>query len=106
LRSGHVGLVTTIVLLGFLVVAGLPPIMRLLLFLPAAVGAAGYLQAWLRFCAGFGALGVFNFNAVGLTEPVLDAEARGRDRRKATLIGLASVVIGAAVAVAALLLPL
>jgi hypothetical protein len=106
LRTGHVGAVATIVLLIVLVVTGLPPILRLLLFLPAAVSAAGYLQAWLKFCARFGAVGVFNFDAVGMTEPVIDEAARRRDRRTARMIGLGSFLIGLAVAAGALLLPL
>ena len=42
-----------------------------------------YLQAWLRFCAGFGARGVFNFADLGRTDPVVDPEARARDRAMA-----------------------
>src|SRR5690349_16910805 len=60
-RSGHVGIVAALVLLVVLVAIGAPPIARLLIALPVAVGASGYLQAWLKFCAGFGAAGVFNF---------------------------------------------
>jgi hypothetical protein len=37
---------------------------------------------------------------------VVDAEARRRDRRRANQIGLASVLVGVAVALAAFLLPL
>jgi hypothetical protein len=40
------------------------------------------------------------------TTPREDAEARRRDRARATQIGLASVAIGAAVGIAAVLLPL
>jgi ferric-dicitrate binding protein FerR (iron transport regulator) len=105
-RAGHLGLVATVLVLATLVALGVPPIVRLVLLLPAAVATSGYLQAWLKFCAGFGSLGVFNFDTVGVTQPVLDDEARKRDRRRARQIGLASLVIGVAVAVAAVLLPL
>ena len=105
-RAGHVGLGATIVLAVGLAAVGAPPLLRLIVAVPAAVAASGYLQAWLRFCAGFGSRGVFNFGSLGRTESVEDAEARRRDRARATRIGLASIAIGLVVAVAAMLLPL
>jgi hypothetical protein len=104
--AGHVGLAATVILFGVLVAIGAPHAVRLVLALPAAAAASGYLQAWLKFCAGFGSRGIFNFGQVGRTEQVPDPDARGRDRRRARQIGLASLAIGVAVAVAAVLLPL
>jgi hypothetical protein len=104
-RAGHIGLLATVVLLALLVAIGAPPIARLVVGLPAAGSAAGYLQAWLRFCAAFGSRGVFNFGRVGQVVPVEKGDARARDRAKAYEIGLASFGIGVAVAVAAALLP-
>jgi hypothetical protein len=43
---------------------------------------------------------------VDATVQVADAEARRRDRARATRIGLASLAIGAAIGIAAVLLPL
>jgi hypothetical protein len=105
-RSGHVGAVATFVLLAILEAIGAPPLARLVLVIPAAGSAAGYLQAWLKFCAGFGSRGVFNFGAVGETQDLVDDDARRRDRSRAVRVGLASVAIGAAVAIVAVLLPL
>jgi hypothetical protein len=79
---------------------------RLLVFLPAAGAASGYLQAIFRFCAGFGSRGVFNFGEVGRTEAVVGAGARARDRAMAARIGVASAVVGVVVAIAAVLLPI
>jgi hypothetical protein len=104
--AGHVGLIATVILLAVLVAIGAPLPARLLVALPAAGAASGYLQAWLKFCAGFGSRGIFNFGAVGQTEQVPDAEARSSDRARARQIGLASLAIGVAVGVAAILLPL
>jgi hypothetical protein len=104
-RSGHTGVIATVVLLAVLIAVHAPTPLRLLAFFPAAVAAAGYLQAWLRFCAGFGWLGVLNFGDVGTTEQVGFSEDRARDRAKAIRIGLASAAIGAVVAIAAVLLP-
>src|SRR6187455_570385 len=75
-RAGHTGVVAAIALLAILVVVGAPPIARLLIALPVAVGASGYLQAWLKFCAGFGSAGIYNFGEHGSTQQVVDAEAR------------------------------
>ena len=102
-RSGHVGMIATGALFALLVAVDAPPAAHLLLAAPATIAAAGYLQAWLRFCAGFGALGVFNLGEVGPTEAVADAGARARDRLRALQIGLASLGIGLAVAVTAFL---
>src|SRR4029077_10511322 len=62
-RSGYVGTAATIGLLVALVAIGAPPLTRLIIALPAAIAASGFIQARLRFCAGFGALGVYNFDA-------------------------------------------
>lgn len=105
-RAGHVGVIATIGLLAVLLLLDAPPAARLLLTIPAAVAASGYLQAWLRFCAGFGSRGIMNFGALGDSETVADPEARARDRRRARQIGLASLVVGVVVGVVAAIAPL
>ena len=104
-RAGHVGVIATVVLFVVLVAIGAPPIARLLVALPAAVAASGYLQAWLRFCAGFGSRGVFNFGDVGTTEQVGDADARRRDRARATPDRRRGLLIGRRSGIVAVLLP-
>jgi hypothetical protein len=103
--AGHGGIIATIVLLGVLMWTDAPVLARLLLFLPVAGAASGYLQAAFRFCANYGWRGVFNFGEAGhhRTTPVTDPDAVRADRRKAALIGLASGAIGLAVALLALL---
>ena len=105
-RSGHIGLIAAVVLFAVLVAVGAPPLFRLLLVIPVAVSASGYLQAYLKFCAGFGAAGVYNFGELGTTDKVADAAAKALDRAKSTRIGLASFAIGAVVAIVAALLPI
>jgi hypothetical protein len=104
-RAGHVGALATVGLFTVLVALDAPPLARLTVALPAAVAASGYLQAWLKFCAGFGSRGTFNFGPLGRVDEVTDPEARARDRAKATQIGLASLGIGIAVGVVAVLVP-
>jgi hypothetical protein len=104
-RSGHVGVIASVVLFAILVAIGAPPLARLLIAIPAAIGASGYLQARAKFCAGFGSRGVFNFGDLGTTEHVEDAAARALDRRRSTQLGLSAFAIGIAVAIVAVLLP-
>jgi hypothetical protein len=102
-RGGWLGLVATIVLWAAFWLFRVAAPWRLFLFLPAAMGATGFLQAAMHFCAGFGMKGVFNFGSqLGKTDSVEQADFRAKDRRKARLIGLYSILIGIAVAIAGL----
>ena len=105
-RSGHIGLITTVALFAILVAIGAPPIARLLVAIPAIISASGYLQAYFKFCAGFGAAGVYNFGDVGEVDKVADAASKALDRAKASRIGIASFAIGAVIGVVAVLLPI
>jgi len=90
-RAGVFGLAATLLLWALFAGLRVPAPWNLLLFLPAAVGASGFLQAALHFCAGFGSRGLFNFGSeVGKTESVEQAEFRKLDQRKAREIGLYS----------------
>jgi hypothetical protein len=104
-RSGHLGTLAAIGLLAVLAAIGAPPVTRLIVGLPAMIAASGYLQAHLRFCAGFGFIGVYNFGRRGSTQPVVDPASRARDRAMALRISLASFAIGLLVGVVAALLP-
>jgi hypothetical protein len=106
-RSGHLGVIATLGALVLLVAVDAPTWTRLVLFVPAAIGAAGYLQAAMRFCAAFGWAGVFNFSdRIRSTSSVIEAEARAADRRKAVQIGALSGLAGVVVALGAMALPL
>ena len=83
-RAGHVGLLVTVAAYAVLVAIDAPPLARLILILPAATAASGYLQAWSKFCAGFGSRGIFNLGPVGDTQQVVDEVARARDRARAS----------------------
>jgi hypothetical protein len=105
-RAGHIGLIAAVALLAILVAIGAPPITRLLVAIPAIISASGYLQAYLKFCAGFGAAGVYNFDELGAVDKVADAGSKALDRTKASKISAASFAIGALVAIVAVLLPI
>ena len=103
--TGHVGLVATLVLLAVLIAIEAPPVSRLIVGVPAMISASGYLQAWLKFCAGFAQLGVYNFGERDDTQKVVDPEAHRRDLAMGRKIGMAAGIIGAGVALVAVLLP-
>ena len=105
-RAGNIGLAASLALFAVLVAIDAPNWTRLLIAVPAVMAASGYIQARLKFCAGFGSTGVFNFGEVGPTERVADDADRARDRARARQIGAASIVIGLAAGVIAAALPI
>lgn len=106
-QSGWLGVGVTIAAWALFAVFRVPLPWRLFLFFPAMIGASGFLQAALHFCAGFGTRGVFNFGTVvGATQTVEQAEFRRKDQGKARMIGMYAALIGIAIAVAGYFLPL
>lgn len=104
-RSGWIGAAITVVAWAGMAAFDVPPVLRLLLFIPAAMAASGFLQAAMHFCAYFGFSALFNVDKeAGNTDTVVEAEFRARDRRKAWQIVAYSVLVGAVVAVAAYVL--
>ncbi len=105
-QAGNAGVAASLGLLAILVAVRAPRRTRWLVTLPAAGAASGYLQARLRFCAGFGSRGVYNFGRLGTVNHVQAAEARRLDRARSARIGLASLGIGLAAGAASVALPI
>ena len=105
-RSGHIGLIVTVVVFLALLAFHVPPLVRLIVGLPAAGAASGYLQAAFKFCMGFASQGTFNFGELGQTHQVLEPQARASDRGRANQILLGSLAVGVVVAIIAAALPL
>jgi hypothetical protein len=105
-RSGHLGAIATLVTLAVLLFVGAPPLARFIVALPAAMAAAGYLQAYFKFCVAFGSAGVFNFGARGNTQHVVDAAARASDRRRVLQLSLGISAIAVAIGLIAVVVPL
>lgn len=104
--GGIAGTVATLLVLAGLLYVDAPLYWRLILVIPAAGAATGFLQDAMHFCAGFGMKGIFNVvNSAGVTDNVELEEFRLKDKRKAQQIALYSVAIGLIVALIALLLP-
>jgi len=104
-RSGYAGLAVTVVLYLVLVVLDISPWWRLFLLIPAFVSASGFIQASMRFCAGFGMRGLFNFtDDTTRRQRVEQAEARRADRRRSMLIQGYALALAVIVTVIALLI--
>jgi len=104
--SGYIGLAVAVIFLVVAFALGWAAPWRLFVFLPATLSATGFLQGAFHFCVRFGTQGLFNFGELGKQEAVYEAEYRRKDQRKAVQIVVLSVVIGAAVAIIAFLIPL
>lgn len=100
-QAGWMGLIITVVLWAAFIWFDIPSIWRLALFFPAMMSATGFLQAYMHFCAYFGFASLFNFQNVGKTDSVSQAEFRKQDKRKAWQIITYSVLIGFVIALIA-----
>ena len=105
-RTGYLGLAAAGVLALALLAIDAPSTARLLVGIPLAGSAMGFLQARFRFCAGFGMAGVRNFGALGSVDRVEEAAARHADRMKAYRISLVAAAIGGVGALAFAALPI
>ena len=104
-KAGWIGLVVTLVFEIFFLYANVPSLVRLVIFIPAAFGAVGFLQGIMHFCTSFAMTGVFNVrNEVGKTETVTQAAYRALAKAKAIRIIVYSVAIGIIVALLAFIL--
>lgn len=105
-QLGWGGLVVVLVLLIAFPVFGVPDLVRLLIVIPAAASANGFLQSAMHFCVGFAMRGLYNLGtSLGNEETVMDAEQRRADQKKGAQIMLYSLLIAAGVALVAVLLP-
>lgn len=103
--GGILGTIGTIALLSLMIYLDLPIWWRLLLILPAAGAATGFLQDAMHFCVGFGMKGIYNvINSAGVVDNVELEEYRLKDKQKAERIVLYSFLIGVAVAGLSLLI--
>jgi hypothetical protein len=100
-RIGWLGLSASVIMCVGLLIVEAAPTWSLAVWLPASVGASGFIQAHRRFCANFGYRGLFNFDDLGAEQRVAVEEARREDRRTAYRIGIRSAVFGAAAALLA-----
>lgn len=96
--AGWFGAIATLALAVFFYMTGTSSLVRLFVFLPAYIGAIGFLQSAMHFCVNFAMSGVFNVSSeVGKTESISRAEFRALDKKKAIQIFIYSALIAAGV---------
>jgi len=83
IKAGWSGLILTIITATLLLWLGADRWWRLLIFIPAMMGATGFIQAYSKFCVYFGFGHLFNFGETGKTDTVEQVEFRAKDRAKA-----------------------
>ena len=101
---GWIGLLLSVILLAGLFATGASRWVRLTVFVPAAMSAAGFVQAYFHFCTAFAQKGVFNMGTPGKIEQVTDETAAAKDRARGNRIMYGSLAIALAVAVIATIL--
>ena len=105
-QIGYLGFAAAVVVAAVLVLVDAPTWTRLVVALPVAIALSGFIQARMRFCAGFAMAGLQNMGELGGQVQVEDAAARAADRRKAMLINAAAITGGLVTALAFALLPI
>ena len=94
--------VVTILLWASLLILGAPTFAFVLVALPGFVAATAYMQSKQRFCAGFGAEGLYNFSdELGKTQKAANADDRAKDKKKAISITVNAALAGTALAAVA-----
>lgn len=81
--AGWAGLILTVIIATLLLWFNAPHWIRPIIFIPAVMGATGFIQAYSKFCVYFGLGHMFNFSNVGTTDTIQQAEFRIKDRKKA-----------------------
>ncbi len=90
---GYAGLAGVILVIAGIELLHLPPVTRLVVFIPALFLFSGFLQANQKFCLLYGAFGVFSIS--GKRVKVTDETKLNKDRKKALKIILL-VLLGSA----------
>ncbi len=90
----------TIFVWGSFLVLKAPVFTYVLIALPAFVATTAYLQSRYRFCAGFGAEGIYNFSTqIGKTQRVMSPQDRAKDKKKAVSITIQATAISIVISI-------
>jgi hypothetical protein len=105
-RLGWIGATATVVLWLLLVLFHAPTVWRLVLLFTTTIAAAGFLQAYMHFCAAFGFRGISNMGAkLGRVETVGEEEFRRLDKEKALRIAAYSILVAVLIVITVFVLP-
>lgn len=98
-KAYYLGLAMGLPLFIVLLVFGASPAFGLIMFVPAWIGAIGYLQAKHKFCVGYAASGVRSASdTYADVAAVTNDSDRSKDQKKARNLNAQSLAIGAVIA--------
>ena len=98
-KTMYLGIISGIISLISLIYVNTHPIFGLSMFVPAWIGAIGYLQAKNRFCVAYAAEGKFNTSDdFGKTTKVSADEDKRKDKAKARRISLQATAFSIVIA--------
>ena len=108
-RIGFIGLVITgigVIIYVFSVSAlNISPFIGLLFIFPTSMAAIGFIQARQKFCAAYGFTSVANVSVrLGATTKIENEIERKKDRNKAIIISIQSILNGVVVTVVIMIL--
>ncbi len=103
--GGWAGLVLTVIAITLLLWFSAPHWLRLVVFIPAVMGATGFIQAYNKFCVYFGFGHMFNLGEVGKTDTIDQKEFRAKDRARAWQLLAYAFATGLIITVIVYLLP-
>lgn len=94
-RVANFGLFAYILVSVLMVSNDAPVAARLIVFIPALVGAIGFVQARAKFCVAFGFMGIFNFGKMGTSTKIEFTDALKADREHAFQLLARAILIAA-----------
>jgi hypothetical protein len=103
-QAGKAGLIITIIAYSLFVYFDVAKGVRFLIFIPALLSAAGFLQARMRFCVYYGLAEMFNFDSLGKSSKVEEDEFVRKDKKRARQIIYYAVLIAIAAGLIAVVL--
>ncbi len=99
-KAGYLGLAIFIVLATPLLLFDIPRFIRIILFLPAFLSAIGFLQAYYKFCVGYGAAGKQNAtDGDKEAQDIVDAAAKELDKKRTRTVNSQAAIIAALVTI-------
>jgi hypothetical protein len=105
-KAGHLGLGIFVVVFVALLFMNISRYYRIILFLPALLGAIGYLQARNHFCVGYAGSGLQNAEeGSDKATAIIEKEALAADKKKARQMNLQAIGIAFLITVIAVIIP-
>jgi hypothetical protein len=105
-KTGYLGLGVFVIMAVPFLLLHVSQFIRILLFLPAYLGTIGFLQAYYKFCVGYGAAGKQNAtDGDKEAQTIVDAAAKALDKKRTTTVNTQAALIAGLITVLVILIP-